>query len=100
MPSVERKDICKDMLVTAKGFASRIIVSAVNNELIESDLYFMIFPKCIIISIIPALITDFEKPVSAMKNKMNKIDSIADVRLYFLKYCVISPEMREVHNAR
>ena len=100
MPSVERNDICKDMLDAANGFAIRMTVRAVNNELTESALYFMIFPKCIIISIIPALITDFEKPVRAMKNKIKPIDRALAVRLYFLKHSVINAEIRYVHNAR
>ena len=41
-------------IAAAKGFAISMTERAVNNELIESDLYFMIFAKCIIISIIPA----------------------------------------------
>ena len=75
-PSVAKKDICSEMLVTAKELAVSIRVSAINSELRGSDFRLIKPPEKRIICIIPALTTESVKPVMPMKKIANMIEMI------------------------
>ena len=100
MPNVERKDNCNDALITAYGLLIRINVAAPNNELIGSDCRFNSLPVRIASIIMPALVTDFVKPVNAIKNSTKTIDITVDSCLLFFTVFSKNVFIVDVHNVR
>ena len=78
------------MLIAAKGCLSVISRTERPSELRLSALNDSIEPIYIMITMIPALITESENPVSAMKNKVNAHEAAAQ---YF--FLIPEPESRE-----
>ena len=88
IPSVAKKDICKLMLIAANGFTRSSIVTAAKREFSGSGLYFEKNAQNKIICIIPALITDGVKPVSAIKKTIKQIEMTArSLRLFRSGVC-------------